>query len=500
MFLLIFCIVLLSIITLLIIYPFRKSWIYILTYLDILLLLSGYLVFIIKTGGYGSRYSFYFLFSDSLVRQLNNIYIPLFDLYYLITLARLFFPYLLLCSVLLLRINAFKSQLKQRLRTLYPLIPLVLFAIFLHPNIFYRLLGNRFEIQDLFQSFVSLTLMGYCLAALILFISEIKTTQLRWYKTQNLYLTIASAALLIVYLIFALMDPVMIIQDYSTVRVGPINYFLNSKIDALKLFTITLLMAISLLVNYIAMWKFAKIDYDKDRLELMISRNLKEAKVISSGLIHGLKNQILTEKVMSMNLVELLSKESGSETDRMETLELAQALLNEHNTALHCIDLVYKSLRDIKTHLVLDDLADLFAEIQETTFKKYPDRKILFDVSEGKILADRQLLVEAIMNLIDNAVDATKGRPDGVIEVTVGFSKVFCVMTVQDNGIGIDAKLRKKLFLPFITNKNMRSNWGFGLCYTRQVINKHLGEIRFESSPGVGTTFYVTLPKLLRGE
>ena len=66
------------------------------------------------------------------------------------------------------------------------------------------------------------------------------------------------------------------------------------------------------------------------------------------------------------------------------------------------------------------------------------------------------------------------------------------LITIQDNGEGIDDELRDKIFVPNFSTKN--SGMGLGLAMVKKIIEHSDGSIRFESIPGVGTTFYVELP------
>lgn len=493
MFLIIYTISFFTIITLLIVYPVRKSFRYILIYLNILVLQFFYLVFIIKTGGYSSELNYFFLFSNSLTNQINNLSLPLYYLYYIITLSRLIFPFLLLYNSIHLIVTSYVIQKKKVLLILLAL-PLLAYALILFPNVFYSLFQNNFTVQRWILSIVSLTLIFYCVISLAILLIEIKSTQLIWYKEKLIYLTVACFSLCVVYLIFALMDPVIIIQDYSSVKVGPINYSFNSKISLLSLILILAFITISLIVNYVAMWKFAKIDFDKNQFELKITKTMKETKLITNGLIHGLKNHLIAEKLIAMNLVDLC-KEDIPKIDEIK--KLSESLLQESKIALNRMDRVYTSLKDIQTHLVLDDVQSIFSDIKEFIVNKYPKLPIEFQIDKGKILSDRQLFVEAIIVLIENSKDAISNKKNGLIVVNATFTKIYCVISVRDNGVGIDPKMRKKIFLPFSTNKSMQNNWGLGLCYTRQVVSKHLGEIRFDSSPNTGTVFYITVPRII---
>ena len=64
---------------------------------------------------------------------------------------------------------------------------------------------------------------------------------------------------------------------------------------------------------------------------------------------------------------------------------------------------------------------------------------------------------------------------------------------IQDNGVGIPAELREKIFSPFVTSKS--SGTGLGLPITKKLVEAHGGTIELMSEPGQGTEFVLTMPK-----
>jgi signal transduction histidine kinase len=66
------------------------------------------------------------------------------------------------------------------------------------------------------------------------------------------------------------------------------------------------------------------------------------------------------------------------------------------------------------------------------------------------------------------------------------------VISVKDNGSGIDAELRDKLFSPSFTTKT--SGMGLGLSIVKNIVENFAGKIWFETEMGKGTTFYLEIP------
>jgi signal transduction histidine kinase len=94
-------------------------------------------------------------------------------------------------------------------------------------------------------------------------------------------------------------------------------------------------------------------------------------------------------------------------------------------------------------------------------------------------------------NLLLNAKQATDSRPNPHIEINITSTTTHITIAIQDNGIGISKQEQDKIFTPYFTTKSSGS--GIGLSVVRQIIEKHNGQIWFDSEEGVGTVFYVKL-------
>jgi signal transduction histidine kinase len=109
--------------------------------------------------------------------------------------------------------------------------------------------------------------------------------------------------------------------------------------------------------------------------------------------------------------------------------------------------------------------------------------------------AVRDQLVQAFLNLILNAVDAT--ARGGHIEIRAEVRAGALEVTVSDDGQGIAPEHTDRLFQPYFTTK--KHGTGLGLFVTRKLLADQGGEVECASAPGAGTTFRVRLP-LPRGE
>jgi CheY-like chemotaxis protein len=134
--------------------------------------------------------------------------------------------------------------------------------------------------------------------------------------------------------------------------------------------------------------------------------------------------------------------------------------------------------------------------------------KTIFTVNPLTTYADSGQLEQVLINLAANARDAmpkgglltieTESRTiDESFIQTYGYGAVgnFVVMTVSDNGQGMEAETSKKIFEPFFTTKEVGKGTGLGLSIVYGVIKQHNGYINVYSEPGKGTSFSIYLPQ-----
>jgi PAS domain S-box-containing protein len=106
---------------------------------------------------------------------------------------------------------------------------------------------------------------------------------------------------------------------------------------------------------------------------------------------------------------------------------------------------------------------------------------------------DGPRLRQVVANVLKNAIEATERREDPCVEVALGLRVGAAVVEVTDNGAGMDAAHREKVFLPFFTTKPHGT--GLGMAIVKKIMDLHGGEIEIDSAPGVGTTVRLIIPR-----
>ncbi len=130
------------------------------------------------------------------------------------------------------------------------------------------------------------------------------------------------------------------------------------------------------------------------------------------------------------------------------------------------------------------------AEIPESTTVKLSLSEI------PKVYGAPAEINQVLINLIVNASHAISdaGRIHGMIKIETRCEKENIILSILDNGAGMDAATREKIFDPYYTTKEVGKGTGLGLAVVRRIIKDHGGRIHVKSIQGKGTNFIIVLP------
>lgn len=109
------------------------------------------------------------------------------------------------------------------------------------------------------------------------------------------------------------------------------------------------------------------------------------------------------------------------------------------------------------------------------------------------VRADPRALQQALLNLVTNALDSLKGRPDPRVELRVFKAGAEVFFRVEDNGCGIPEDKLRNIFKPFYTTK--KHGTGLGLVIVKKMITRMNGAIEIRSRKDSGTIIDIILPE-----
>ncbi|HCR52802.1 MAG TPA: hypothetical protein DIW27_00200, partial [Cytophagales bacterium] len=241
---------------------------------------------------------------------------------------------------------------------------------------------------------------------------------------------------------------------------------------------------IGLMVN-----EYNKMVENLEQSRIEISRIQKESawREIAKQVAHEVKNPLTPMKLTLQQMERALLTDSLSKdkTEKsVQTLLQQVEILNDIAASFSAFArMPAPILQKVELTSLLKRVVDLHSDYQEGTVKLIlPDQPVY-------IMGDDQLLSRVFSNIILNALQS--GEEGSKIEVIIRLSLTSksCIISISDNGKGIDPELGEKIFLPHFSTK--KSGSGLGLAIARQGIEQNGGSIRFETQAGKGTVFYV---------
>ncbi|NFH92071.1 PAS domain S-box protein [Clostridium botulinum] len=159
----------------------------------------------------------------------------------------------------------------------------------------------------------------------------------------------------------------------------------------------------------------------------------------------------------------------------------------------------------LQNYNVVEIIEDIVMAVRE--YIKENTRDIIFDTSEEEIITalDENKIETIILNLLSNAIKYT--NDDGIIEVSIKYSKdrKNILISIKDNGIGIDSKEINNIFQRFKYSNNILNRrcegTGIGLSLVKSLVEMHGGKIIAKNNPIKGTEFIFSIPvKLIQGD
>jgi two-component system sensor histidine kinase KdpD len=142
------------------------------------------------------------------------------------------------------------------------------------------------------------------------------------------------------------------------------------------------------------------------------------------------------------------------------------------------------------SHLVKDALGELDLAADRERFR------LMMPASEPTVLADRELILTAMAQLVDNALKYS--LPASPVEIAVKVRESSVVMTVRSQGLVVAPQDRERIFDRFYRAPGAQScaaGTGLGLSIVKTIAADHRGHVWADSEPGYGTTFSLSLPK-----
>lgn len=275
------------------------------------------------------------------------------------------------------------------------------------------------------------------------------------------------------------LKPIRFVQ--AKVDITPSSFIRNS-IETL-ISTILLALIIVFCVGY----QMTAIRYKEDLL--------RNREVSLHGTVHDLKAP-LASILLKLGFI----KDSIKDADLQEMIDSSERQIKNLANTIKTILITSKAS---ESKLVINkeqiDIIELTKQAQEQIDINYASKPHAIGIHDHReenalVYADKYLIENVMHNLMENAVKYSDKEAN--VEVNIKQDEHFTIISVSDNGVGIDKKYQKKIFEQFyrIPATHHKSGYGIGLAMVKYAVKAHGGTIKVVSELGKGSTFTFTLP------
>jgi two-component system sensor histidine kinase HydH len=222
-------------------------------------------------------------------------------------------------------------------------------------------------------------------------------------------------------------------------------------------------------------------------IQLERSRRMAALGKMAAGIAHEIRNPLGTLR----GFAQFFGNQPETSEDGKNYSKL---MISEIDRLNQTISGLLQFSRPREPQLDTIEVDQLFNKTVSMMAADFKDKNI--DLQRQKdtgirIKADPDLLLQVLMNLLKNCVNAISSG--GTISLSCQEEEYSTLITISDNGCGMSEEVRQKMFDPFFTT--IRSGTGLGLAVSHQIIEQHNGSFEVHTKPDNGTSISVRLPK-----
>lgn len=242
-----------------------------------------------------------------------------------------------------------------------------------------------------------------------------------------------------------------------------------------------------------------EVDTSRNRIEYL--SRLASWQEMARRLAHEIKNPLTPIQLAVQEVHDRFSKVAPEHRQLLDTtLEIVET---EVQTLRRLVGEFSEFARLPRSHTEDSDLFEFLRELAERSAGR-PDyfgapgssAHVGFELPATAAPAelDRQMLTRAFVNLIRNALEATRDNPDGKVLIRAEVAEQAYVIVIDDNGPGVEKDLQDLVFEPYMTTKD--DGTGLGLAIVKKIIIDHGGAIQMTESDWGGARVRIQMPRL----
>ncbi|MEQ9301334.1 MAG: HAMP domain-containing sensor histidine kinase [Cyclobacteriaceae bacterium] len=219
-------------------------------------------------------------------------------------------------------------------------------------------------------------------------------------------------------------------------------------------------------------------------------------------LLRVLTHEIMNSSAPILSLIQVVNKklldgdevQSLSDKDQRNIAISLRGIEDRTSGMLNFVNAYRVVNRDIspnKTNIQLTAFMDSLEGQIEGLKQQFPSAKMELKLEATReVVIDPDLMGQVLINLTKNALEATSDKPDAHVSIKMMSQDSLLVITVTDNGEGVNSDAESDMFVPFFTTKKDGS--GVGLALSRKIVRAHQGQLTYSRADGI-TKFEIKL-------
>lgn len=231
-------------------------------------------------------------------------------------------------------------------------------------------------------------------------------------------------------------------------------------------------------------------------------RRLIQMGEMTGRIAHGVNTPL---GLLSGNLEMLLNETRKGTKLHKRLVELDGFVQRAIMTVRQTLDYNRQSMSQIRPVLITDLLNTVAESVQMKLQIKRGELILDFDKNIPMIPGYPESLFQALLNVVENAVDSLPPEGKGVVTISVSFHfrpvrlsaadrRGEVLVVVRDTGSGIPAEEMDRIFEPFYSTKDFGHGTGLGLSIVKRIVEEHQGTLQIESNLGMGTSVALCFP------
>jgi two-component system nitrogen regulation sensor histidine kinase NtrY len=230
-----------------------------------------------------------------------------------------------------------------------------------------------------------------------------------------------------------------------------------------------------------------------DLTELLKAQRLAAWREVAQRIAHEIKNPLTPIQLSAQRLRRRLVR-SGAVEEQQLVVECTETIIQEVDGLKRLVDEFSRFARMPALSPRPVDLRPLVEAVAALYRESHPRLRLTtrYEADLPRLDVDPDHVRRAIMNLVDNAVEAVGGEGAVGVDVVYRADPPRVQLVVSDTGPGINLEDRDKLFQPYFSTKT--GGMGLGLSIVHEIVSEHGGTIRMEDNEPSGCRFVVELP------